>query len=163
MSVSIEPSGSGGRKSLDVDINLVPFIDMMSCLVAFLLFTAVWTNLAQIKVKPKGLSPSAESYAPPDRQNLSMLVAADAVWIASTTGERHKIARIGDSYDWDGVGQVLTELHEGAFAGRDDLEIAGEDGAQYQAIIAAMDVAVAHGFSDVGYVDPRSLTAPIRE
>lgn len=163
MSVSIEPGGGGGRKSFDVDINLVPFIDMMSCLVAFLLFTAVWTNLAQIKVKPKGLSPSAESYAPPDRPNLSMLVAADAVWVASTTGERHKIAKIGEAYDWEGVAQVLTELRAGAFAGRDDIEIAGEDGAQYQAIIAAMDVAVTRGFSDVGYVDPRSLSAPMRE
>jgi biopolymer transport protein ExbD len=159
MSVSIEPGGGGGRKSFDVDINLVPFIDMMSCLVAFLLFTAAWQNLAQIKVKPKGLSPSAELVPEPDRPHLSMLVATDAIWVGATSGERRKIVKLGESQDWDGVAAALAEFRHGAFADRDDIEIAAEDGAQYQTIIAAMDVAVAGGFSDVGYVDPASLSA----
>lgn len=37
----IVTSGKGGRKSLDAAINLVPFIDLLSCCLAFLLITAV--------------------------------------------------------------------------------------------------------------------------
>ena len=41
--------GTGdGKKSVNVDLNIVPFIDLMSCLTAFLLVTAVWVNIAQI-------------------------------------------------------------------------------------------------------------------
>ena len=157
MSVSIE-SASRGRKSVDVDLNLVPFIDMMSCLVAFLLVTAVWTNMAQIHIKPKGLS--AETVlSPPPTQNLSLLVATDSVWIGATSGERRQIKKTGDGYDWPGVAATLADFKHGTFADRDDIEIAGQDGTQYQAIIAAMDLAVAGGFTDVGYVDPASLSA----
>jgi len=47
--------GTGdGKKSLNVELNIVPFIDLMSCLTAFLLVTAVWVNIAQINIQPKG-------------------------------------------------------------------------------------------------------------
>ena len=49
-----------GKKSVDVELNVVPFIDLMSCLPAFLLVTAVWTNLAQISIKPKGIGRKTE-------------------------------------------------------------------------------------------------------
>ena len=40
--------GTGDKKSVNVELNIVPFIDLMSCLTAFLLVTAVWVNIAQI-------------------------------------------------------------------------------------------------------------------
>ena len=161
MSVSIDSPGSR-KKSVDVEINLVPFIDMMSCLVAFLLVTAVWTNMAQIHIKPKGLGPQAALSQPPV-QNLSLLVATDSVWIGATSGERRQIKKTGDGHDWQGVAATLADFKQGTFADRDDIEIAGEDGTQYQAIIAAMDLAVAAGFTDVGYVDPASLSAKLEQ
>jgi len=43
--------GSGRRKSLDAEINLVPFIDLLSMCICFLLMTAVWTQLSAVQVK----------------------------------------------------------------------------------------------------------------
>lgn len=43
--------GSGGRRSLDAEINLVPFIDLLSMCICFLLMTAVWTQLSSVQVK----------------------------------------------------------------------------------------------------------------
>jgi biopolymer transport protein TolR len=40
--------GGGGKRGLDFEINLVPFIDLLSCLIAFLLITAVWTQLSKV-------------------------------------------------------------------------------------------------------------------
>lgn len=39
----------GGRSS-NIDLNLVPFIDLMSVLITFLLITAVWTQVSMIQL-----------------------------------------------------------------------------------------------------------------
>src|ERR1700679_3944049 len=59
--------GSNGRRKLNFELNLVPFIDVLSTCICFLLVTAVFINLgafdvsqavgsdaAQSKEKPKG-------------------------------------------------------------------------------------------------------------
>jgi len=44
-------SGSGRRRSLDAEVNLVPFIDLLSMCICFLLMTAVWTQLGAVQIK----------------------------------------------------------------------------------------------------------------
>jgi uncharacterized membrane protein len=41
-------SAKGGRRPVDAAINLVPFIDLLSCCISFLLITAVWVNLGRM-------------------------------------------------------------------------------------------------------------------
>ena len=45
-----ETAGKGGKKALDAELNLIPFIDLLSCCIAFLLITAVWTQIAGLQV-----------------------------------------------------------------------------------------------------------------
>jgi biopolymer transport protein TolR len=165
MGVSVDTGGGGGKKSVDVEINLVPFIDMMSCLVAFLLITAVWTNLAQLNVKPKGVGRDAEQQMPTEPPiNISVLVATDSHWIGLTTGDRRQIKKLGEEYDWVGLEAALTEYKaSGIFANRTDIEIAGEDKVNYQSLVSTMDSAIAKGFGDVGYVDPNSLSVKFKQ
>ena len=51
-----EQGGGGKRKkkSLDAVINVVPAIDLLSCCIAFLLFTAVWTQISRLQVQQLG-------------------------------------------------------------------------------------------------------------
>jgi biopolymer transport protein ExbD len=42
-------SGHAGRRALDHQIPLIPFIDFLLCLVAFLLVTAVWSQMARLQ------------------------------------------------------------------------------------------------------------------
>jgi biopolymer transport protein TolR len=51
------PSGHGGKKALDAELNLVPFIDLLSCCISFLLITAVWTQIAGLQVASSGGPP----------------------------------------------------------------------------------------------------------
>lgn len=165
MAVSLEPGEDGGRKSVDLHLNLVPFIDMMSCLVAFLLITAVWTNLAQIPIKPKGIG---KSNAPPPAEppiNLAILIAADSHWIGISTGDRRQIKK-GEDYDWETLRVMLREFRGNPiFTDRADIEIAAEDGVNYQSIVTTMEVAIdgGKGFPDVGFVDPGSLSVPFKQ
>jgi biopolymer transport protein ExbD len=162
MSVSVDTGGGkGGRKNVDVDINLVPFIDMMSCLTAFLLITAVWTNLAQIDIKPKGIGKSS---APPSGEppvTIAILVSVDSQWIGLSTGDRRQIKKTGDAYDWEGLRVMVREFRGNPLlADRTDIEVAAEDGVMYQDIVTTMEIAIddRKGFPDVGFVHPSSLS-----
>jgi biopolymer transport protein ExbD len=165
MGVSIDTGGGGGRKAVDVEINLVPFIDMMSCMVAFLLITAVWTDLAQLNVKPKGVGRDAEQQMPTEPPiNISVLVATDSHWVGLTTGDRIQIKKAGDSYDWAGLEDALSRYKQTPiFSSRKDIEIAGEDKVDYQSLVSTMDSAILKGFDDIGFVDPSSLSVKFKQ
>lgn len=44
----IDVGGHGGKRSVNQEIPLIPFIDFLLCLVSFLLITAVWTEMSRI-------------------------------------------------------------------------------------------------------------------
>ena len=52
-----EHTGKGGKKALDAELNLVPFIDLLSCCISFLLITAVWTQISGLQVASSGGPP----------------------------------------------------------------------------------------------------------
>jgi len=166
MGVSVDTGGGGGGKKVDIDINLVPFIDVMSVLVAFLLLTAVWTNLAQINIKPGGVGKDPETVQEqPPQVNLSVLVASDAIWVGITTGTPMQIPKAGDSYDYDALYNELVRYKKesGLFNDRDDIEVAAEDLVDYQTLVTVMDRAVEAKFTGVRYVDPPALSVRFKQ
>jgi len=48
--VNVESAQGQGRRSVDSEINLIPMIDLFICCIAFLLITAVWSQMAALKV-----------------------------------------------------------------------------------------------------------------
>ena len=158
--------GAGDKKSVNVDLNIVPFIDLMSCLTAFLLVTAVWVNIAQINIQPKGKTRDQSQVQQDNEQvTLSVLVQADKIWVGlSRVNDSAEIAKKGDQQDWERFEATLKEHKASAyFTDRSDLEIAAESTTgspvHYQDIIHAMDIAVKVGFVDVGLSDPQGLSA----
>jgi biopolymer transport protein ExbD len=160
---------TGTGKSRNVELNIVPFIDLMSCLTAFLLVTAVWIPTAQLEVEPKGKAKNApECLADPeicDPVRLSVLVEPERIWIGlSRVNEFEKIEKLEAGHDWDKLEERLRHHKASAFfADKTDIEVAAQSTTaapvQYQALIAAMDVAVKVGFIDVGLTDPNGLSA----
>lgn len=56
--------GKAGRRAVTHDLPLVPFIDFMICLIAFLMVTAAWTQLSRIGATanvPGNPSPTSEA------------------------------------------------------------------------------------------------------
>ena len=60
MGVAVESGGKAGKKSVNADLNLVPYIDLLTCMVAFLLITAVWSQLARLEAHQKGQGQAGE-------------------------------------------------------------------------------------------------------
>src|SRR4051794_30947040 len=158
--------GTGDKKSVNVDLNIVPFIDLMSCLTAFLLVTAVWVNIAEINIQPKGKSrDQVQVQEDNERVILSVLLQSDRIWVGlSRVNEFQEIPKKGDQQDWEKFESTLKEHKSSTFfTDRSDLEIAAESTTaapvKYQDIIHAMDLAVKVGFVDVGLSDPQGLAA----
>jgi biopolymer transport protein ExbD len=161
-------TGGGDRRSVNVDINIVPFIDLMSCLTAFLLVTAVWINIAQIDIAPRGKSRDV-GVEPPDTPMLSVLVSDQRIYVGATrvAGDdaTRTIERGGNrtpAQVWAELEDDLKKIKAEYFADRRDIEIAAESQDQhvvpYQDLVSAMDHAIAAGFTDVGLTEPRGLS-----
>ncbi len=59
---SIGDTGGGGKRGLNPEVNLVPFIDLLSVCICFLLVSAVWLQLGTVQVKQSlGTEAPAES------------------------------------------------------------------------------------------------------
>jgi len=158
--------GTDEKGSVNVELNIIPFIDLMSCLTAFLLVTAVWVNIAQINIQPKGKTRDTSNVQKDDETvTLSVLVQADRIWVGlSRVNEFQEIPKKGDEQDWEKFETTLKDHKASAFFNdRADLEIAAESTTQqsvkYKDLIHAMDVAVKVGFIDVGLSDPAGLAA----
>jgi biopolymer transport protein ExbD len=159
--------GTEGKGSVNVELNIVPFIDLMSCLTAFLLVTAVWVNIAQISIQPKGKSRDQSNVVDEDEKVvLSVLVQSDKIWVGlSRVNEFQDIPKLATGeHDWDKFETTIKQHKTSAFfSDRADIEVAAESTIQspvkYQDVIRAMDVAVKVGFIDVGLSDPAGLAA----
>src|SRR5579872_7347150 len=91
------PTGKGGKKPLDASINLVPFIDLLSCCISFLLITAVWTQLARMDVTQKSKAPAGAVDEPPTPTvQLTLFIDKDGYTFIYSTGESTEIPLKGE-------------------------------------------------------------------
>jgi biopolymer transport protein ExbD len=147
--------GTGSKKSVNVEINIIPFVDVMSCLTAFLLVSSVWVNTAHLKNAAAGKAASGVDQPHP---KLAVLIEWDQMLVTATPGGETRQLAV---YDWSHLGETLKELRP---AGDEDprVEIAAESTnahpISYQQLVAAMDTSVAAGFPDFGVTDVASLT-----
>src|SRR4051812_35062080 len=58
------PASSGRRRSLDGEITLVPFIDLLSMCICFLLMTAIWIEIGSIQLHQLVGSQEVDSHHP---------------------------------------------------------------------------------------------------
>ncbi len=153
--------GTGESGSVNVELNVVPFIDLMSCLTAFLLVTAVWSTYAQIEIKPKGI---AQDGIPGEEEPLviSVLLTSSEIWVGMTQGSPVQIPNEAGQYNWEGLREILLEYADipeiQARPLPGDIEIAAENEVVYQDVITSMDYAIDATFADIGYVEPTSLS-----
>ena len=65
---------SGGKKSVDHEIPLIPFIDFLIVTVMFLLVTAVWNRLARIEANQQQPGQQAPQDAPPPEEKVKLIL-----------------------------------------------------------------------------------------
>jgi biopolymer transport protein ExbD len=148
------PSGKGGKKPLDAAVNLVPFIDLLSCCLAFLLITAVWTQLARMDVTQKSKAPAGAVDEPPTPTvTLTLFVNKDNTFtFTKSTGESQSIDAAGEDYNYAKLGEVMAQAKKD-HADKEDITIKSDDTVAYNKVIKTMDVVISAKFPNISLSD----------
>jgi biopolymer transport protein ExbD len=146
MGVSLpQGGGRGGKRGLGADLNLVPFIDLMSTCITFLLATAVWTQTSTIDIEQAiGEPPPAE----PDKKPINPLmvhISDGGVWLGRETANGKFVPRLPTGYDWDSIDRELKADHA-QFPTETQCTIRTDDGVVYEHMIKALDLARTIGY-----------------
>ena len=144
-------TGGGGKKNVAVELNLVPFIDLMSVLITFLLITAVWSQVSMIQVgnsiygkknndEPVKLPPQADV---PIRLDIisggyRLLIGPKTITLPVVNGE----------FDEEGL---LTQLQAAKqkYPEKVDAAIAMQDELPYERLIKGMDIMLKSDFTAI--------------
>ena len=147
------PAAKGGKKPLDAAINLVPFIDLLSCCISFLLITAVWTQLARMNVTQKGQGAAgSEQEQTEQKVQLTLFVNKDGYDFTKSTGENTNIPLKGEEYDYVKLADVLKDAKQ-QYPDKNDIQIKSDDAVIYNKLIHTMDIALSARFTDVSLSD----------
>lgn len=149
MGVSLPGEGGGRGKSLAADLNLVPFIDLLSSLITFLLATAVWVQMSALDVEQAIRSPDQAPPEPDDKTPTPLLtvqIRSDGVAIFRgdiSKGKDFPLA--GKDYDWSSVASEM-KLDRELLPDEKQVTIFTEDGVHYEHMIRALDLSRISGY-----------------
>jgi biopolymer transport protein TolR len=150
MAVSVQ-AGKGNKKSLNVDLNLVPYIDLLTCMVAFLLITAVWTQLARLSAQQKGQGQAGEE-TPPELQTKIVVVVSQEQFNLVVGQDQTPIPKKGQEYDFEKLAAELKKAKD-AHPDKNDVQVASEDQIVFDTLIRTMDTVLSSRFADISLID----------
>ena len=145
----IVTSGKGGRKSLDAAINLVPFIDLLSCCLAFLLITAVWVNLGNIAVPNATPGSAVQEQSEAPKVRFTLAINAGGYVLQASTGAESALPRIAGNLDEQGLSKLLYSLRSTP-PGQQDLTVRSSDTVLYAELVKTLDIARGANFLIAG-------------
>ena len=160
--VSVDSGGHGGKKAVDSEIPLIPFIDLLLCCVMFLLLTAVWQQTARIDTNQKmpGTPQTEDEPIEEDEKvKLMLQVKADRSYAFTTSaGDRVAIDKLNEEqYDNVQLQEKLANFKTQFGLDHKEIIVAPEDGVEHAAFIEALDLAVGAGFPSVSVSDGATL------
>lgn len=150
------PEGGGGkrkRKALDAVINVIPAIDLLSCCIAFLLYTAVWTQISRLQAQQFG-TPTEQTPEPQKSLTVTLVVGARGYLLQTSAGANFEIPPLGRSgdgqavYDLKGLGERLKQLRSD-YPDQAAVTVAAEDVVLYQDLVRTIDACVGAGLPAV--------------
>ena len=151
MSVSVDTGNKGGKKSLNANLNLVPYIDLLTCMVAFLLITAVWTQLARLQTQQKGQGQAGEE-TPPELQVKVVILVNQEGFNLVVGPEQTPIPKKGADYDFERLAAELKKAKD-THPDKNDAQVASEDTIKFDTLVRAMDTAMQQRFPDISLID----------
>jgi len=153
---AIQVGGGNGKRPVDHEVPLIPFIDLLLCCVMFLLATAVWTHLESINANQQVEGATEDTLVDIPPEQLILQVQAGGFVLASTAGDRIEIPNAGTEYDVRSLSDRLSQRRDVAPAERRIL-VAPDDGISYEDVILAMDTVHGAGYSNVSLSDGTRL------
>lgn len=154
------PSGKGGRKSLNVELNLVPFIDLLTVCITFLLLTAVWTHTGRINIDQSVQKPlkRQEQKEPPKR--LIVLVDKKGYTVKWADEQPTTLPMAGDEYDVGALKKHVKTL-EDRLPKNPRVVVALADDIRYNELIRVLDAFMGMHMPNVMVADAASVASQL--
>lgn len=147
----VEEMNSNSRKN-NVELNLVPFIDLMSVCIIFLLITAVWTQVSMIQLGSSIYSKktSEETVKPPPFSEVILRVDVQDKGFRVVLGkDTYPIPKRSDgAYNQEALIEVLGKAKE-KYPEKTDGAVSVADDVSYQHLVSAMDALLISEFPQV--------------
>jgi biopolymer transport protein ExbD len=143
--------GGSNKKPATFDLNLVPFIDLMSVMITFLLITAVWTQVSMIKLGSSiyGKQNTEETPPPPPRADVPFRLDVKETGYRVLIGkQKYTIDKVNGEYDKEELKSKLTDIKQ-AYPDKVDAVITVEEQLKYDYLIQGMDILLQAGFPAV--------------
>lgn len=141
--------GKSRGRSVNIELNLVPFIDLMSVLITFLLITAVWTQVSMIQIGSSLYGKKSDSQpnpTPPPMVDLVLKVDVKQSGYILTVGKQMiSLPQISGAYDDAGLVAQLQRVKQ-LYPDKVDAVVAVEDVLPYNQLIKTMDNLLGAGF-----------------
>jgi len=140
-------SGNSGR-SANAELNLVPFIDLMSVLITFLLITAVWSQVSMIQLGSSiyGKKSAAETPPPSPKADIPLRVDVKSTGFRIIIGRDTKnVPKLGAAYDSKKLLEELKKIKD-TYQDKLDAVITVDDEVLYEFLILGMDMLIQAGF-----------------
>ena len=142
----------GGKQSINVELNLVPFIDLMCVCIIFLLVTAVWTQVSMIQlgssVYAKKTAASPLTDLPPNFEiPFRVNVLEDGFHILIGKQRMH-VPLVGGKYDQVKLLEEIRKIKD-VYPEKKDAVVASRDQIKYEHLVSAMDALLYGGFPEM--------------
>ena len=137
-----------GGEGPNVDVNIVPFIDLMSVLITFLLLTAVWTQVSMIQIGSSiyGKKTEETPAPPPDQADVVLKLEIRNNGYYLTVGSQStNIPMLNGDFDEAALVTQLQKAKE-LHPNKTDSAIAMADDLPYERLIKGMDAMLKAGF-----------------
>lgn len=146
----VEESNKSGRKK-NVELNLVPFIDLMSVLITFLLLTAVWTQISMIQIGSSiygKKSTDASPVIPPAVDIVLRLDIVPAGYVLTFGKQSLPLPMVDGKLDDEGLRAQLQRAKQ-MYPEKQDAVVTVADQMPYEYLITGMDTLLSSGFSQI--------------
>lgn len=135
MSGAVIEGPSGGRRAIDAPINMIPMIDLLASMIAFLLMTAVWVHAGQVRAQQPTSQPVDRPLVVPT-EHLTLTLSPDSLQVGMTAADRETVGGRGGRADR--LRALLARRREAAPHLR-EVWIQSDGAVDYQDVIAVMD------------------------
>jgi biopolymer transport protein ExbD len=140
-----EHTGKGGKKALDAELNLVPFIDLLSCCISFLLITAVWTQIGSLQVASSGGPPEPQT----KQETIDVrLLLSDKGYQLTMAGASIDIPKLNGAFDRKTLGEKLKTLKT-SLPDQTAITVQPEDSVPYADLVETVDTAMGEQLRNV--------------
>ncbi|MEZ4752003.1 MAG: biopolymer transporter ExbD [Bdellovibrionota bacterium] len=139
------------KQELNTELNLTSMIDLMSCLVAFMLLTSVWVHVAALPaaVESKGRAPQSVD-KPKEPNEIKITVTKTGVKLAwpNVKGVRLPafVRRGSEGFDHDTLSDAIAQALE---VKELTASVTGTNDVEYGAVAEAIDAVKAGGLDQV--------------